>query len=306
MGTVKRLWLLANPAPSSTKACAGGGAGVVAVPRLPYCSQAMASSSDLLDVVREVAREAGDMALRYFRSGLTTSARIWSKAGGSPVTEADIAVDTFLKVRLSEVLPDAGWLSEETADDPQRLDRKVVWIVDPIDGTRAFLSGSHDWSVAIALLESGRPQLGIVHAPAHRTLFEAVRGGGARRNGEAITASAADGSTPLAVAGPKPIVDRLEGGLGALHRPPRIPSLALRISRAAEGSIDAALVSSDARDWDIAAADLILHEAGGVLSDLEHVRPTYNRPDPRHGELVGAPARLHPRLIAAMTGGRLA
>src|SRR5215210_4388071 len=132
-------------------------------------------SSDLMPLAREAARDAGALALRFFRSGLTTSAKIWSKAGGSPVTEADMAVDTFLKVKLSEALPEAAWLSEETADDRHRLGRDLVWIVDPIDGTRAFLSGSHDWSVAIALLSGGDPILGIVYAPAHETLFEAER-----------------------------------------------------------------------------------------------------------------------------------
>ena len=103
------------------------------------------SLPNLLPQVREIAQEAGALAMRFFRSGLATSARIWSKAGGSPVTEADVAVDTLLKIRLSGILPEAGWLSEETADAPHRLVQDLVWIVDPIDGTRAFLSGSHDW-----------------------------------------------------------------------------------------------------------------------------------------------------------------
>src|SRR3712207_3855926 len=109
--------------------------------------------------LRETAREAGAIALGFFRSGLKTSARIWSKAGGSPVTEADVAVDAFLKAELSQAVPEAGWLSEETADDPARLSRELVWIVDPIDGTRAFLTGSRDWSVSIALLGGGQPVL---------------------------------------------------------------------------------------------------------------------------------------------------
>ena len=133
----------------------------------------------LAPLVRDTAREAGTIAARYFRSGLTTSARVWSKSGGSPVTEADIAVDTFLKRELCGALPAAGWLSEETADDPARLGCELVWIVDPIDGTRAFRSGSHDWSVSVALLASGRPLLGVVDAPAHKALYEARRGGGA-------------------------------------------------------------------------------------------------------------------------------
>jgi myo-inositol-1(or 4)-monophosphatase len=251
-------------------------------------------------LVRHAAREAGAIALRFFNSGLKTSARIWSKAGGSPVTEADVAVDTFLKVKLSEALPQASWLSEETADDPARIGRQLVWIVDPIDGTRAFLSGSHDWSISIALLADGRPVLGVVYAPAHGTLYEARRGEGALRDGEPIETSPADRLPDVSIAGPKGLLDGLEQRIGAFKRPPRIPSLALRLVRVAEGSVDAGLVSSNARDWDIAAADLILEEAGGVLTGFDNAPPAYNRTDPVHGELVAAPRRLHPRIIAAM------
>ena len=266
----------------------------------------MTSSPDLsrhlMPVVRDVVREAGVIALRFFRSGLTTSARIWSKAGGSPVTEADVTVDTFLKVRLSQVLPQAGWLSEETADDdPRRIGRDLVWIVDPIDGTRAYLAGSHDWSVAVALLQGGHPVLGIVHAPAHEALYEAVAGEGALRNGDAIAVSPVEDLSSVSVAGPKPFVDRLALRHEGLKRPPRIPSLALRIARVAEGSIDVGLISSDARDWDIAAADIVLAEAGGILSDPSGRRPRYNQAQPVHGELLACPRRLHARLIEAIT-----
>ena len=200
---------------------------------------------DILPLVHGVVRDAGDIAMRFFRSGLATSARIWSKAGGSPVTEADVAVDTFLKIRLSAILPEAAWLSEETADDPRRLGRDLVWIVDPIDGTRAFLAGSHDWSVAVALLREGRPALGIVHVPAYEALYEAVAGGGARRNGETISVSDAADLETVSVSGPMPFIDRLARHRPGLKRLPRIPSLALRIVRVAEGSIDA--VSADQR-----------------------------------------------------------
>ncbi len=255
----------------------------------------------LAPLVRDTAREAGTIAARYFRSGLTTSARVWSKSGGSPVTEADIAVDTFLKRELCGALPAAGWLSEETADDPARLGCELVWIVDPIDGTRAFLSGSHDWSVSVALLAGGRPLLGVVDAPAHKALYEARRGGGALRDGEPITTSDAADWPQISVAGPKGLVDRLERRLGPLKRPPRIPSLALRLVRVAEGSIDCGLVSSNACDWDIAAADLILAEAGGALTDLEAAPAAYNQPDPVHGELLAAPRPVHSGLIEALS-----
>jgi myo-inositol-1(or 4)-monophosphatase len=259
----------------------------------------------LMPAVREAAREAGKIACRYFRRGEKTTAEIWSKHGGSPVTEADVAVDSFLKVRLAEALPDAAWLSEETADDPARLTARRLWIVDPIDGTRAFLSGHPDWSVAIALLVDGAPALGVVHAPAHGEggiLYEACRRGGALRNGVRIAVSGVPALRGARVAGPKPLIDRLQRAAGPLEAVPRIPSLALRLVRVAEGAVDLGLVSSNARDWDIAAADLILAEAGGRLTTFEGERPCYNRAEPVHGELLAGPRALHPRLVEAMTG----
>jgi myo-inositol-1(or 4)-monophosphatase len=256
---------------------------------------------DLLPAAREIAHEAGALAMRFFRSGLTTSARVWSKAGGSPVTEADVAVDTFLKVRLSQLNPKAAWLSEETADDHRRLGREQVWIVDPIDGTRAFLSGNHDWSVAIALLVDGAPVLGIVYAPAHETFYEAQRGAGATRNGHPIETSRAAGLDAVSVTGPQPFIELLERRTGSLKRAPRVPSLALRIARVAEGSIDMGLISTNARDWDLAAADLLLTEAGGLLTGLDGQPPLYNRPEPVHGELIAVPRRLHGAVVDAIT-----
>lgn len=273
--------------------------------RTPQQSRAMTLPNDpsqrLLPIVREITREGGAIAMRYFRPGEPTSARIWSKAGGSPVTEADVAVDAFLKVRFSQILPEAAWLSEETADDARRLGAPLVWIVDPIDGTRAYLQGNTDWSLAIALLVAGEPVLGIVYAPAHETFYEASRGGGATRDGHPIAVAPLERLADASVTGPKPIVDRLERRTGELKKAPRVPSLALRIARVAEGAIDIGLVSSDARDWDIAAADLILVEAGGLLTGLDGKPPVYNRPDPVHRELVAAPRRLHPSVIEAMT-----
>ncbi|WP_082167698.1 3'(2'),5'-bisphosphate nucleotidase CysQ [Methylobacterium aquaticum] len=264
-------------------------------PRLP---------ETLLPQVRAIIREAALLALPYFRQGERTSARVWSKAGGSPVTEADVTVDTFLKVRLSELIPGAAWLSEETRDDPVRLAHDLVWIVDPIDGTRAFLSGDPDWSIAVALLARGEPVLGHVAAPVTATLYEAVAGEGATKDGVPIRVSPQTSMAGARVTGPKPMADRLErtlglgGTPGALEHLPRIPSLALRLVRVAEGLVDVGLVSSDARDWDLAGADLILREAGGAVLGLDGRAPVYNRREPVHGELVALPQALREAVLA--------
>jgi len=261
-----------------------------------------AAVSALMPDLRAVMREAADIARPYFKLGGQTSARIWSKAGGSPVTEADVAVDTFLKIRLSALVPGAAWLSEETADDPARIGHDLVWIVDPIDGTRAFLSGHPDWSIAVALLAGGQPRIGFVHAPVGDADYEAVLGRGATRNGEPIRVDAKIALPGARITGPKPMLDRLARGAGAdvdFTRIDRIPSLALRLARVAEGSVDVGLISGNARDWDIAAADLILREAGGVVCDLKGRATTYNRPDPVHGELLATPEALRDPVLAA-------
>jgi myo-inositol-1(or 4)-monophosphatase len=199
---------------------------------------------------------------------------------------------------LSALLPEAAWLSEETVDDPVRLDSRLVWIVDPIDGTRAFAGGHPDWSVSIGLVDEGRPVLGVVHAPVHERLYEAARGAGAFCNG--IRLSASGHGQSLRVAGPKPLIERFERRYGSVRHLPKVPSLALRLVRVAEGSIDLGLVSARSADWDIVAADLILREAGAFLSDFSGAAPSYNRPQPKHGEMLAAGAWLHPRVIEAM------
>lgn len=262
-------------------------------------SQTLPFAPDLLPQIRESCIEAGKLALALFRPGAPTAARTWSKSGGSPVTEADIGVDTFLRIRLSELLPVAAWLSEETVDDAQRLSRRLVWVVDPIDGTRAFMSGSPDWAVCVALLDDGVPIAGVVHAPACAATYTAVRGGGALRNGAPIATTRIATVGGARIAGPKPMLDAL-ARLEPFAPADRIPSLALRLARIADGTIDAGLVSPDARDWDIAAADLILSEAGGQLSGGDGQPVVYNRETPIHGMLVASGAALAAPLLSAL------
>jgi myo-inositol-1(or 4)-monophosphatase len=215
------------------------------------------------------------------------------------VTEADIGVDTFLRIRLSALLPEAAWLSEETVDDAQRLSHRFVWVVDPIDGTRAYMSGSPDWAVCVALLDAGEPVLGIVHAPACNASYTALRGGGAQRSGAAIRTSPALSLTGARIAGPKPMLDLLAQS-ARFEAAGKIPSLALRLARIADGTIDAGLISSDARDWDLAAAELVLNEAGGRLSEVSGRAVTYNRPTPIHGALIASNGALAAPLLQAV------
>lgn len=259
----------------------------------------MPIASDLLPAIRESCIEAGEIALALFRPGARTAAKTWAKSGGSPVTEADIGVDTFLRIRLSVLLPEAAWLSEETVDDALRLSRRFVWVVDPIDGTRAYMAGSPDWAVCVALLDEGKPILGVVHAPASAATYTALLGGGAQRNGEPIAATLLNELDEARIAGPKPMLDALMR-IAPFKPADKIPSLALRLARIADGTIDAGVVSADARDWDLAAADLILQEAGGWLGSSDGEPAVYNRETPVHGVLVASGHGLKDTLLAAL------
>jgi myo-inositol-1(or 4)-monophosphatase len=248
----------------------------------------------------EIAREAGLIALDYFRHGERTTASVEHKDGGSPVTEADKRVDDFLHARLRSLATEAGWLSEETADSAERLARDRVLIVDPIDGTRAFMAGDPRWGVCVALAELGRPVVGIVHMPALDATFVAARGHGATRNGARIDVSRRAGLEDALIAGPASTLKALASAGIQFRAEPRIPSLAYRLVRVAEGSLDVALASTNACDWDIAAADIILHEAGARLTNTDGLRPAYNRPDTRHDVLCAASNKFHADLIGAM------
>ena len=245
-------------------------------------------------------REAGEVALRMFREGV----RSWTKHGHSPVTEADIAVDRMLLKRLRAFLPSAGWLSEETADAPERLQRDLVWVVDPIDGTRAFVERMTDWTISAALVAAGRPVVAALFAPVTDELYLAVRGQGATRNGKAIAANSRSDLTGARIGSAKVRARDLERKGINLDAVPKIRSLALRIARVASGELDAALAGANSHDWDLAAADLIVHEARGMLTTIHGDLPSYNRASTRHPELAAAGIALHPALLRALAPGR--
>jgi myo-inositol-1(or 4)-monophosphatase len=253
----------------------------------------------LRDALATIAREAGELAVATAKGSM----KRWMKAGSSPVSDADLAVDRFLSTRLPPLVPDAGWLSEETEDNSARLKASKVWVVDPIDGTRAFLDNRPDWAVSIALVEDGRPLVAALYAPVSDEMFLAVSGGGATCNGAPLKVAPGEGLAGLRIAGPKSHLDRLCEIDPQVLPLPKIFSLALRAARVATGEFDAALASRNSHDWDLAAADLLVHEAGGTITDLEGAVITYNRPDPIHGTLIAAGGR-HRALIAAMRDHR--
>ena len=265
-------------------------------------------ASEAVDPARTAAhlaacvREAGALALSMFGKPIET----WTKGETSPVCAADIAVDSLLREKLAGDGNGFAWLSEETADDPARLDARHVWIVDPIDGTRAYIAGLPDWSVCAALAEDGRPIAACLYAPVGEELFVAAAGRGATRNGAAIATMPGASLAQAKIAGPKGFLDRLAPFAPPFTVMPRLPSLALRLARVAQGAFDVAIAGGNSHDWDLAAADLLVHEAGGAMTNFAGERVIYNRAVPRHGALLAAGRERHAGLIELLRERRIA
>jgi len=238
-------------------------------------------------------QEAGRLASSLFRTELKN----WIKGASSPVSEADIAVNDLLEQQLRSATPGYGWLSEESADNATRLDRRFTWIVDPIDGTRAYLAGREDWCVSVALVENASPVLAAVYAPVTEEFFFAARGQGATLNDSGVHATAGTDFDFPRMAGPKPLVQRLSPTSDEITLFPRIGSLALRLCRVAQGRLDAAFAGGQSRDWDLAAANLIVQEAGGKMTALSGDAIEYNRREVTHGVLVAAGRERHARIV---------
>ncbi len=253
-----------------------------------------------LTLLAAAAREAGEIALRWFRRDPT----VWEKAGGSPVSEADLAADRHLSERLRGARPDWGWLSEETTDGPERLARSRVFVVDPIDGTRAFLRGEAEWAVSVAVVEAGRPVVAALYQPATDTLWTAVVGGGAHRNGTPIRVSDRHDFAGCRIAAPRKYLESRE--LRGIRFASRafVPSLALRLTHVADDRVDVAYGTGNAHDWDLAAADLLVQEAAGRLTSFDGEPIRYNRAVPRHPPLGAAVPALHDEACRLL--GRLA
>jgi myo-inositol-1(or 4)-monophosphatase len=250
------------------------------------------SEASLAAVARRLAdavRSAGVLALEASRKPVKS----WVKAQNSPVSEVDIAVDSLLKTSLAAIMPNAAWLSEESEDDPARLSARRVWIVDPIDGTRSFLAGRPDWTVSVALVEDGRPIVAALYAPASEEFFLAVAGASVTRNGATIRASTGEGLAGARIAGPKRLLDQVAAAVPDIVIGTRVHSLALRLARVADSTIDVAFAGGNSHDWDLAAADLLVHEAGGALTTLEGATLSYNGAIPTHGMLVAAGRPRH-------------
>jgi len=245
-------------------------------------------------LLKSAVREAGALAKGYFKREL----QVHRKPDGSEVSEADLAVDAALKLDLTTRRKSYGWLSEESPDDRERLKHARVWMIDPIDGTGAFLRHIPEWTVSAALVEDGVPVLGVVYNPATEEFFHAMRGHGAFLNDEPIHAShqaTIEGAKMIASGGlfrkkiwedPWPNVDAQW-----------INSVAYRMALVAAGTGDATISLTAKAEWDLAAAALLIEEAGGVTTDHRGLPHPYNRETPKFPSLVASGKPLHPLLV---------
>jgi myo-inositol-1(or 4)-monophosphatase len=248
-----------------------------------------------LGIAVRAAREAGVVVMQYFRTDLD----VVMKSPDQPVTKADLAADALLKEILRGLRPDYGWLSEETADTTDRLDREYVWMVDPIDGTRSFISGRAEFSISIGLTYNGEPVLGVVYNPATDEMYTAIKGRGAFA-----------GDRPMKVGGGRDrgvmVASRSEIKRGhfkpfeAVFDIQGLGSTAYKLCKVAEGQVDVFLSRGPKGEWDLCGSDVIVTEAGGTITDLEGRRLQYNRPDPHIKGVVAARAEVHVDLVNQM------
>ena len=251
-----------------------------------------------LALLEESVRKAGAIARSYFGG----SFKRWDKGRGNPVTEADLAVDKFLGEHLRAARPEYGWLSEETEDDTSRLSARAVFVVDPIDGTVAFMKGRPHFTICAGIVCDGIAVAGAVYNPITEECFTARIRGGAFLNGDPILVSDRDRVEGCRMLGDKPMFEH-----AAWRNSPNVPwppmhietrnSIAYRMALVAAGGFDAMMALSAKHDWDLAAAEIIVREAGGLATSHTGARFSYNGSTTLQPSVVAAGPVLHAQLL---------
>lgn len=259
----------------------------------------MPETDDDLALLIDAARAAGEIARGYFKR----APKVWEKPGAAgPVTEADMAVNDMLAGSLRGARPGYGWLSEESPDDPARLDADRAFVIDPIDGTRAFIEGEHSWAHSLAVVDRGEVVAAAIYLPMSDHLYTAKRGKGAYRDGARIavsTATALDGATVLATRTNFEPWHWAEARVPQVHRKFR-SSLAYRLGLVGEGRYDAMLTLRPTWEWDVAAGALVVSEAGGRVTDRRGAALRFNRPDPQLNGVIAAGPVVHDEIASRL------
>ena len=261
-----------------------------------------AKTTDLsadLELILAAAQQAAAIAMSFFKR----APEITIKGDSSPVTEADLAIDVFLHDFLRAARPEYGWLSEEREDDGSRHKAARSFVVDPIDGTRGFIGETDEWCISIGIVEAGRPIIGVLYCPSNQMVYTAAKDQGAFCSGIRLDAKRPIGDGELRFAGPKPVARALqEHSKTPVKAMPYVASLALRLAMVAEGRLDATMVKPNSALWDIAAANVILAEAGGYLLNLDGSQIDYAAASPKLGVMLAASSnQIEPILAVVRT-----
>ena len=233
-------------------------------------------------------QDGAALAMDSWREGETPDTKVWEKSKGNPVCDIDLAVDALLNERLLRILPEAGWLSEETADDPSRLGCRFVWVVDPIDGTRDYVRGRSGWCVSVALVDEGLPVFAVMAAPAQDKFWVAAAGEGVTCNDERLSASIRAGFEGSRV--PADDLPKIDSDLVLVTKP---NSIAMRMTMVACDRADLVASLRWGNEWDIAAAHLVAQEAGAVVSDALGKPIVYNKREPLDFGLICCAPGIH-------------
>ncbi|MDB5664468.1 3'(2'),5'-bisphosphate nucleotidase CysQ [Cypionkella sp.] len=246
-----------------------------------------------LALLTEAARAAGEVAMRYWKN----APKAWNKADASPVTEADLACNDLIQGILRRARPDYGWLSEETPDDTARLDTEHQFIIDPIDGTRAFIAGEKHFSHSLAVARNGEITAAVVYLPALDKLYPATNTGPALRDGAPIQCSQKSLSDGTNILTSRHSLDPEHWTTPPDFQRSFRASLAYRLCLVADGSFDGMITFMDAWEWDVAAGSLIAARAGAAVSDKHGQALRFNAPGAQSaGTFACAPA-LHRDLM---------
>lgn len=251
-----------------------------------------------LPLLVSAIKEAGGIATKFAQQ----PTKSWEKPGGAgPVTEADLAVNTFLEDHLRSTRPSYGWLSEETEDNADRLACDTVFIVDPIDGTRSFVEGSKTWAHSIAIAHAGIVTAGAIYLPLRDLLYTAARGRGAWLNGTRMETSLKEelGTADVLAAKPMLAPEHWPTGVPGFNRAHR-PSLAYRLGLVGQGRFDAMLTLRPTWEWDVAAGALIVEEANGTCSNRRGHALRFNNPTPQLDGMIAAGRNMHGPILRAM------
>ena len=248
----------------------------------------------LLLETTHITRQAGVAIMGYFRSALS----VRDKSPDNPVTDADYAADNLLREELTRLLPTAGWLSEETVDSRERLSNEFTWVVDPLDGTKEFIMGIPEFSVSVALVQSGQPVLGVIFNPVTDELYSGLRGHGVTLNGTPINVSERKELAGAQVDASRSEIKRGEFAPFEQRMNVQIMgSIAYKLARVAAGQADATWSRGPKNEWDICAGVLLVQEAGGVCVELDNTPFTFNRPQTKVSGIIADNGRLHAEIV---------